>query len=245
MTAVNILGIEVDCVDVAGLLDRVGEWVEQAQPRLIAYVNAHCLNLAYENGDYRAVLDAADLVYSDGIGAVWAGRILAGCRLEKITGRDWINDFEGRAVAHGWRVYILAGKPGVAARAASLMRQRSPGLEVVGVSDGFFAEKSEAEVLREIATTRPHVVFVGMGTPTQEIWLASHRQDIHAPVCWAVGALFDYVAGIEPPVPAWLNVLALEWLWRFCMDPLGKWRRYLVGTPLFILRVCQQKFGMR
>lgn len=244
MTSVNILGVNVQRVDVENLLERVRDWSSSPERRMISYVNAHCLNIASADRAYRDILNSADLVYSDGVGAVWAGSLLGRCRLEKITGRDWIRDFERMATANRLRVYILAGKPGVARLAAEAMRRRNPDLVIVGASDGFFTDKSEADVLQEIAATAPHVIFVGMGTPVQEKWMARNRQALNAPVCWAVGALFDYVAGIEPPAPAWVNDLALEWLWRFCMDPLGKWRRYLVGTPVFILRVLWQKFGM-
>ena len=72
-----------------------------------------------------------------------------------------------------------------------------------------------------------------------------NRERINAPVCWAVGALFDYLAGVEPPVPAWMNRLALEWLWRLMVDPLGKWRRYLLGNPEFVARILHQKWTQR
>ncbi len=245
MLSVNILGVNVRCANVDSLLERVREWSFLPERRVISYVNAHCLNIASADHEYRDILNVTDLVYSDGVGAVWAGLLLSRCRLEKITGRDWILDFERMASANRLRIYILAGKPGIAQLAAEAMQRRSPDMVVVGASDGFFVDKSETEVLQEIAAASPHVVFVGMGTPVQEKWIAQNRHAINAPVCWAVGALFDYVAGIEPPAPAWINDLALEWFWRFCMDPLGKWRRYLVGTPVFILRVLRQKIGMK
>ena len=80
-----------------------------------------------------------------------------------------------------------------------------------------------------------------MGTPLQEKWLAAHRHQINAPVCWAVGALFDYVAGEEAPVPDWLDRINLEWLWRLLVNPLDKWKRYLIGNPIFLLRILRQK----
>jgi exopolysaccharide biosynthesis WecB/TagA/CpsF family protein len=101
---------------------------------------------------------------------------------------------------------------------------------------------SAEEVLVDIGRSNPQVVFVGMGAPLQEKWIAAHREEINAPVCWAVGALFDFVAGVEYRVPAWMNRLALEWLWRFLIDPSGKWKRTLVGNPVFVARVLRQKF---
>lgn len=240
--SVDVLGIAVNCINIAGILNRVQNWCREEKRRSILYVNAHCLNLASTDPEYRRLLNQADLVYSDGISVVWASRFLGGCRLEKMTGADWIEDFCRCAQAQGLRIYFLAGRPGVARRAAVALTERYPDLQVVGICDGYFQEKSESEALAEIAQTGAQVVLIGMGTPEQEKWLAAHRQIIHAPVCWVVGALFDYVAGLELRCPAWMNALGLEWLWRLFVNPRGKWKRYLFGNPLFVYRLLRQKY---
>jgi N-acetylglucosaminyldiphosphoundecaprenol N-acetyl-beta-D-mannosaminyltransferase len=254
---VNILGVEVACLDLQAILDLVCEWSEHnTQAPLgtkytILYVNAHCLNTACADEGYRRVLNQADLVYSDGISVVWASRLLGGCELHKMTGADWIDDFASwaastaRSGASGLRIYILAGQPGIAERAGENLMKKYPGLQIVGACDGYFRQMSEAQVLQDIAGKKPHVLFVGMGIPQQEKWLAAHRQDIPTQICWAVGALFDYVAGVEPRVPRWMNALALEWLWRLMIDPVGKWRRYIFGNPLFAWHILRQKLSQR
>ena len=230
------------------MIETVFEWAgrkdlpEDPSPlRTVLYVNAHCLSIASTDSSYHRLLNRADLVYPDGISVVWAGRWLGSACLHKITGADWINNVCEGALNRGLRLYILAGKPGVPQAARAALLKRYPGLEIVGACDGFFIEKNEADVLNEINQTAPDIIFVGMGAPLQEKWIAAHRLEIHAPVCWAVGALFDYVAGVEPRVPAWLNSLAMEWLWRLLIDPAGKWRRYLIGNPLFLYRILRQK----
>ena len=240
---VEVLGVPVHCVESTGILGRIANWSVQHQKRMILYVNAHCLNIACVDKMYYELLTCADLVYPDGISVVWASRLLGGCQLHKVTGADWINLFCDFAEVAGLRVYILAGKPGIAARAQDNLLQKWPRLKIVGAYDGYFKAKPEADILRDSSLTDPQVLFVGMGTPDQEKWIASHRAEIPAPVCWAVGALFDYVAGVEARVPSWMNALALEWFWRFLMDPRGKWRRYFIGNPLFVFRVLRQKLG--
>lgn len=242
---VNVLGVNVACLDVQGVLDLIQDWSERNERRTILYINAHCLNEAFEDSIYHRILNNAELVYSDGISVVWSARFLGGCRLHKMTGADWIFDFCQWAERNSIRTYILAGKPGIANKTKANLLERWTGLKIVGTCDGYFIEKSESDVLEEIAKTAPHVVFVGMGTPVQEKWIASHRDEIQAPVCWAVGALFDYVAGVEPRVPVWLNAIALEWLWRLIVDPGGKWRRYIIGNPLFVSRVVSQWLGKK
>lgn len=241
METLNILGVRIACVTTLQILQTVQTWIHQAERRTITYVNAHCLNMACSIPDYHQILNHVDLVYPDGISVVWAGRLLdSGCQMQKSTGADWIELFCECAATHNWRVYILAGRPGIAHRARENLLRKQPGLQIVGAYDGFFIEKNEREILDDIRETAPHVLFVGMGSPRQELWIARRREELHVPVCWAVGALFDYVAGVEPRVPPWMNRLALEWLWRMLVDPFGKWKRYILGNPLFVYRVLRQ-----
>lgn len=242
MNFAQIFDIPIADCDKQTLLNQVFDWITQPQPRTILYVNAHCLNLSARLPDYRALLQQADLVYADGISVVWASRFLRQPRLYKITGRDWINDFSAQSAQKMVKIFILAGRPGIAERAAQGLRHRFPHLTIVGTADGYFATRNESETLRYIADTAPDVLFVGRGTPLQERWIAANRTRLNVPVVWAVGALFDYVAGIEKPVPAWMNRLALEWLWRLIINPRHKWRRYLLGNPEFVVRVILERF---
>jgi N-acetylglucosaminyldiphosphoundecaprenol N-acetyl-beta-D-mannosaminyltransferase len=238
---VNILGVKVNCVTKEKLLQTITLWTQEDEKRTVTYVNAHGLNLAYTQASFQTLLNQADLIYSDGIGGVWASRFLNGCKFEKITGREWIYDFCDLAVKQDLKLYIIAGSPGIARQARDHLLSTWPDLKIVGVCDGYFVKKNEAQALSEIQRESPDVIFIGMGSPLQEQWISIHRDAIPAKIFWAVGALFDNIAGLEPSVPTWMNSLALEWLWRLFMDPAGKWRRYLVGIPLFAIRVIQQK----
>ena len=242
MNSVSVLGVRVNDINKDGLISQVQEWADQTRLRTVVYVNAHCLNTAYIDTEYRNILNQADLTFPDGIGVVWAGRWLGGTQLEKLNGRVWFPEICKIAVKRNWSIYILAGIRGVAACAKNILQNRYPGLQIVGATDGFFAERSDTEVLQEITELRPNILFVGMGAPLQEKWIATHRDAIPVPVVWAVGALFDTVVGIEKLAPDWLNALALEWFWRLLMDPRKKWRRYLIGNPLFLFRVFRQKY---
>jgi N-acetylglucosaminyldiphosphoundecaprenol N-acetyl-beta-D-mannosaminyltransferase len=203
------------------------------------------LNIASRNRVYFQHLQAFDVIYPDGVGAVWAGRWLTGKRLHKMTGADWIGEFCVLAEQQGWRVYILGGRPGVAQAAAHNLRLTFPAVQIVGAHDGYFSESEAETVLAEIVRLAPDVLFVGLGVPLQEAWIDQWKSRLPVKVCWAVGALFDYVAGVEPRAPVWMRKIDLEWLWRMMVDPVGKWKRYLLGNPLFMWRVLRQKFGFR
>lgn len=238
---VELLGVKVDSINKKDLLKVVVGWAGQTRKVTISYVNAHCLNIAVKDEAYRRLLNQFDLVYSDGVGVVWAGRFLKRRKLYKVTGRAWIGEFCRMCQEKSISLYLLGGRPGVAREAQKCLQGRSPILNIVGVCDGYFHEKSETEVLGELEEKKPDVLLVGMGVPRQEKWIEANRQQIPSKVCWAVGALFDYVAGVEAPVPEWMERLALEWMWRMVVDLEGKWERYLIGTPLFIGRVLWQK----
>jgi N-acetylglucosaminyldiphosphoundecaprenol N-acetyl-beta-D-mannosaminyltransferase len=240
--SVRILGTQISCVLRKEILQTPVRWAQNDIKRTMLYANAHCLNMTVNDPEYLVILNKADMVYADGISIVWASRFLGGCALEKTTGRDWIYDFCSIAEENALRIFILAGKPGIARRAAKNLAQKYPGLIIAGTHNGYLDNVDSKEVAKKINAAYPDVLLVGMGTPLQEKWLATHRELIEAPVCWAVGALFDYVAGEERPVPTWLNRLNLEWLWRLWVNPAGKWRRYLIGNPLFLFRIIKQKW---
>ncbi len=239
---VPILDVGVSLLNKAELIEIVVKWAQGSQARSVMYANAHTLNLAFQDSGFRTVLNASDMVFADGIGVVWAARFLHNVWLEKLVCRVWVESFLARAAAERLSIFILAGKPGVAEAAAKQIRQKIPSLQVVGTHHGFFQTNEVPDLLSKINASQPDIVFLGMGSPFQEKWTAEHRRQIAAPVCCTVGAYFDYQAGLETPVPEWLNRLGLEWLWRLLVDPMGKWQRYVVGNPLYIWRVLNQKF---
>ena len=245
MKTTNVLGVDIACAAFQDILHFVGQWRVSGGQYTVLYANAHTINTACEDAEYRRILNQADLVYCDGMGAVWASSMLGGCRLEKNTGADWIVPFCEYAEHEGISLYLLGGKPGVAKIARQSLQNLYTTLKIVGISDGYFIDNSEQVVLHDIVEAQPDVVFVGMGSPTQEKWISRHREEITAPVCWGVGALFDYVAEVEPRVPSWMNAAGLEWLWRLILNPSGKWKRYLLGNPLFIYRVLRESFRSR
>jgi len=198
------------------------------------YVNVHCMNVRARDDRYASILEAADVVYCDGTG-VRLGARLAGIPIPaRMTGADWIHDLCRFAIARGLSLYFLGGEPGVAAEAARRLQELYPGLTIRGVASGY----GEADPsIAEVNSSKPDILLVGMGTPTQEKWIASHRDELDVPVVWAVGALFDFMSGRIPRGPRWMTEHDLEWLCRLAAEPRKLWRRYLIGNPLFVWRV--------
>lgn len=240
---VDVLGAPLACINLQSLLDTALAWSGEPGQRTVLYVNAHVLNTALDEPALLPAWQSADLVYADGIGVVGAARWLHGRRLEKLTSADWIERLAAQSAPLSKRWFLLGGEPGVAELAGIRLEDAYPGLRIVGSYYGFFPEAANSAVLEMIRAARPDLVLVGLGTPRQELWLTQQRAKIEAPLCWSVGALFDYLAGVERRVPAWMNRLGLEWLFRLGVDPRGKWRRYLLGNPRFVGRVLAQKLA--
>jgi N-acetylglucosaminyldiphosphoundecaprenol N-acetyl-beta-D-mannosaminyltransferase len=207
----------------------------------VHYANVHVLNTAYRNPELRRQLARASTVYCDGSG-VRLGAALLGKRLPpRMTAADWIDGFCVRATAAGVRLFIVAGEEGIAEHAANILRSRHPGLLIVGTHHGFLDDARSASIVERVNASGAHIVLVGMGTPVQELWVAQFRDAIRAPVVWTVGAVFDFVVGVQPRAPRWLRDLHLEWLWRLATSPVRLGPRYVVGNPLFITRVVRQR----
>ena len=239
---VSLLGVGVDRVSLPDLLEGVQALAGTPGQRCVMYANVHVLNMAYHDPDLRDILNRADLVYCDGAGVVLGARLLGRRLPSRMTGADWIDPLCRSCLENGTTLYFLGGRPGVGTRAARTLRERYPGVEIVGVHHGYIDETDICdEAVADINAAGPDILLVGMGTPTQEKWIAAHRDQLEVPVVWVVGALFDFVAGVQPRGPRWMLDNGLEWLYRLYSDPGRLWRRYLVGNPLFLLRVLKQR----
>ena len=244
--AVRILGITVDCVDFAGLLDRLEWWVVQrrahgsAQPcRQVCTVNPEFIVDAQNDPAFGAVLRRADLRVPDGVGVLWAADLLGAALSERVTGSDGIYRIAERAAARGWRVFFLGAAPGVALRTAGRLRELYPGLIVAGAYDGSPHDDDWPAMRGWLQSTQPDILFVAYGHPKQDFWIDHHRADLPAAVALGVGGAFDFVAGVTVRAPRWMRRLGLEWLHRLIRQP-WRWRR-MVKLPVFVVRVLRQK----
>jgi N-acetylglucosaminyldiphosphoundecaprenol N-acetyl-beta-D-mannosaminyltransferase len=209
--------------------------------RTVHYANAHVLDTACDDVVVRDALNRASTVYCDGAGVRMAAYLLGTTLPPRLTAADFVDDFCAAAAAARVRVFLLGGADGVAARAADVLKTRHPDLAIAGTHHGFLDAALSEHVLATTRDTGTDVLLVGMGTPVQETWIARYRDRIDAPVVWSVGALLDFVAGVQRRAPAAVHAHGLEWAWRLGTDPRRLARRYLVGLPRFGLRVLAQR----
>ena len=244
---IEVLGVGVDALTVEELQAEIVRLARGERGGLVLNVNAHCLNLCYEDAALRDFFNGADVVFCDGAGVMLAARILGERIPERITYADWAWHLAAFAAAEGLSLFFLGARPGVAQAAAERLKERYPDLEVAGVRHGYFdrspGSADNEAVVSEINAAAPDILLVGLGMPLQERWLMENRSRLDAGVVLTGGAVFDYVSGRLRRGPRLLTGNGFEWLARLFAEPRRLWRRYLIGNPLFLLRVAKQRLG--
>ena len=214
-------------------LTQLDELVQSRQNHHAAFINAHCLNIAYKNNEYKKVLNSCSAVFADGIGAKIGAKMLGYKVEENVNGTDMFPLLAQKP----YRIYLFGGSPEVAAAALKNARAINGEAEFIGSSDGFFKERSEKELLAELAALKPDLLLVAMGVPRQEMWINEHLNDLPGCVAIGVGGLLDFVSGRIPRAPLWMRKCNIEWCYRLYNEPIRLFKRYIIGNPLFIGRV--------
>jgi len=248
---VDILGTHVHCVNFADTLAQIAAWIQErralsAAPsgfpcsaaRQICTINPEFIMTARRDARFADVLRRADLCVPDGVGVVWAARLLGAPVTERVTGSDGIYRICARAAQEGWRVYLLGAAPGVAERTAHRLQQHYSGLLVAGTHSGSPDDADWPDIQRRVRASRADVLLVAFGHPRQEFWINGHRAELPVAVALGVGGAFDFVAGVTQRAPQWMQRLGLEWLHRLIQQP-WRWRR-MTALPQFVVLVVHQ-----
>jgi len=238
-----ILGIPIAAITLSETPHFITRLIASRGKKTFFYVNAHCLNIAGKDKEYRTILQNASLVYSGGFGPVLASRILAKPLPERVPTPDFIYDVLAVAQEKGWSIYLLGGEQLVVEKTAENLKKQFPKLSIAGYHHGFFLQNKE--VITKINRVKPTIILVGMGTPRQEKWIAENIDNVDAKVFWAVGALFDIISGRLKRAPFWMQRMGLEWLFRLFQEPKRLWKRYLLGNVEFIYLVLKEVLKKR
>jgi N-acetylglucosaminyldiphosphoundecaprenol N-acetyl-beta-D-mannosaminyltransferase len=232
---VDVLGVGISCVDLPTTVDIFADWIAREQCHYVCVTGMHGVMESQRDTSLRDIHNASGLTTPDGMPMVWAGR-RAGARISRVYGPDLMDAVLSRAVKAGWSSYFLGGSEDVLAKLVARLGQRYPGLAVAGYESPPFRPPTHAEdaaIVDRINAAGADIVWVGLGTPKQERFMASHRPRLDSPVLVGVGAAFDLIAGTLPQAPRWMQRSGLEWAFRLGAEPRRLWRRYLVNGPRF------------
>ncbi|MBK9078849.1 MAG: WecB/TagA/CpsF family glycosyltransferase [Hyphomicrobium sp.] len=235
---VRLFGVDVSDTT----LRTAAEWmVNCAQQRIeqtVSFLNAHCVNVMYSEPHYRAAVQSSSCVFADGAGISIAARSTGTKLKDNVNGTDLFPIVCELAAKSGTSIFLLGGRPGLTAKTAMRMMASYPGLSIAGSHHGYFTTaEEERQVIQNINKTKPGILLVGLGVPTQELWINRNRARLDVPVVAGVGGLFDYYSGRIPRAPRALRAAGLEWLWRLTMEPRRLAKRYLVGNIAFLSRL--------
>jgi N-acetylglucosaminyldiphosphoundecaprenol N-acetyl-beta-D-mannosaminyltransferase len=210
---------------------------------MVATANAEMVMMASNDPELYKILFHSDLVVADGAGVVWAARHNGNPVPERVAGYDLAQKLLARAAQKKYRVYFFGGAPGVAEKAKITAEKNYPGINIVGVRNGFFSVADEEPILNEITDCKPDILLVALGVPKQEKWLSKHLDVLHVPVAIGVGGTFDVMAGVMKRAPLWMQKANLEWLFRLLMQPQRIFR--MLALPKFVFQVFLQKDGTK
>lgn len=236
-------------VDYAAVLNRIDEAIANDQRIFICCAPASTLIFARRDPRLRAALAAADVVTPDGMGVVKAARLLGEQITDRVYGPDLMLEQCARAAKMGQRIWLHGGVDDAALKALrSELAQRFAGLSIVGGESPPHrppTSEERTQTIESINASQADIVWVGLGSPKQELWMHELREALEAPVLCGVGAAFDFHIGRVEQAPRWLRDHGLEWLYRMCREPLRMGRRYLGTLPHFTVLALAQTLRER
>jgi exopolysaccharide biosynthesis WecB/TagA/CpsF family protein len=238
-----ILGVQVRDCGRAEALALLHQAIAANRHLKVAFCNAHAANTAWADADFRSALSRFT-VFPDGFGVDLASRWLRGRPFAaNLNGTDFMPELI-RSSPRPLRIALIGGRPGVAKRAAAALAEMDRRHAFAPILHGFAPAEDILAWLDAMRETPADIILVAMGNPKQELWIDAHLTADHGRLAVGVGALFDFLAGEVSRAPEWVRAARLEWMWRLMLEPKRLFRRYVLGNPLFLLRVLLTKAGM-
>ncbi len=236
----DVLGVRISAIDMAEAVATIGGWITWRIPRYVCLCTVHTVMECQRDPALLEAVNGAGLRNPDGMPLVWLSRRAGHPHVSRVYGPDLMLELAARSAATGQRHFFYGGAPGVAKALAASLADRFPGLHVAGWWEPpllAVGEVESPETIARINASGADIVWVGLGTPKQDWWVANHRPLLDAPALIAVGAAFDFHTGRVRQAPAWMQRRGLEWLFRLTQDPKRLWRRYLLDNVAFVIHV--------
>lgn len=237
----DIAGIGVYNLSEDETIAAIERLVDAGGSHYAAVANAAKIVAATNDERLKRALLEADLVTADGMSVVWASRILGQPLKQRVTGIDLFERLVGRAAERGWAVYFLGARDESVRGTVERLTRAHPGLRVAGYRNGYFDSSESTAIAETIKRSSADLLFVAMGSPAQEYWIATNVGLTGVRFALGVGGSFDHVSGLARRAPGWMRRSGLEWLYRLIREPRRLWRRYLIGNSVFLWLIVRQR----
>jgi len=231
----EVLNVRYNNITIKCALKKIFSLLEGEKKYNLFFLNADCLRQAQIDKEYREILNSADLVLPDGIGLRLVTRVFGGEMKDNCNGTDLSPLILKGATKKNYKIYFLGGRESVAKGAAENIIKAIPFIQIVGHCSGYFY--SDDEVINSINSSGANILFVALGVPKQEKWIAKNREKLNPKLCLGVGALLDYLSGNIKRAPVWMRRLHIEWVWRIIIDPKRMFQRYIIDGFHFLIYV--------
>lgn len=238
----SILGIKINPLNFDQVLAKVASFLQDGRQHQIVTVNPEFVMAAQYDNDFKQILNDADLSVADGVGLVWASRLLGTSIKDRVTGTDLVDKLAKEGERQGWRFFFLGGQSGSGEAASKMLRVRYPNLQLAGFFEGDGSEAGDDNTLAAVKKAGEiDILLVAYGHPKQEKWIKRNLKKTGVKLAIGVGGAFNYLSGRSNRPPEWLRQIGLEWLYRLVKEP---WRlkRQLV-LPKFVWLVLKERFN--
>lgn len=246
MRAINILGVQVSTVNQQSTLKEIKRRLGTKEGGYVCVTGMHGIMESYRSVLTRKAHNSADLVVPDGMPLVWLHHLHGNRQVERVYGPDLMLRVCENLRGSDFRHFLYGGQPGIVEKLKNVLQSRFPDIQICGTFSPPFrplSEKEDEDVTSLIRETGTNILWVGLGTPKQEIWMYQHRDVFEGTVMIGVGAAFDFHTGGIPQAPRWLQNIGMEWFFRLLNEPKRLWRRYLLNIPPFLLLLAMQHLG--
>ena len=235
---IKLLGVRLECTNIDGAVKFIATLISTHKQHLIVTANSLMVRDSWTDIKLKKALDYASMVVTDGIGLVWAARLLSRKRLQRIAGIELMAALCEEAECYNWRVFVFGGRPQVNERTVQILAQKYPLMEIVGYKHGYMEQRFQATLMEEMRLKQPDIVFVGLGGGWQEKWFLDNRGKLPQSVFIGIGGSLDVLAGRLKRAPVIVRTVGLEWLWRLFIEPTRLIRQF--GLAVFAARVLDE-----
>lgn len=239
----GVLGVGISTINLRSATELIFEAIRRQQRGYVCVTGVHGVMESQDCPEFRSILNGSFLTTPDGMPMVWLSKLNGHKQVDRVYGPDLMLEVCRRGVPRGCRHFLYGGGERVAEKLAAGLREKCPGINIVGTYTPPFRPLNEAEqhdLAARVKDAQPDCLWVGLSTPKQEKFMAEYMPKLDATLMFGVGAAFDFHAGLVRQAPRWIQRSGLEWLFRLCMEPRRLWKRYLVNNTRFLTLLGRQ-----
>lgn len=239
---IDFMGCLIDNLSMDETVQKVESFIQSGRPHQHVVVNVDKVVKASRDPELRGIINECALVNVDGMPVVWASRLLGKPLKERVAGVDLFESLVRRAAEKEWRVFFLGAREEVVRAVKDLYGTKLPRLQIAGYRNGYWKPEEETGVVKLIADSRPHLLFVAISSPKKEQFLGRYQAEMKVPFAMGVGGSFDVVVGKMKRAPMWMQKWGLEWFYRFLQEPVRMFKRYFIDDMYFFWLLFKELF---